>query len=182
MLVESFDAHYNENAKVLILGSMPGRASLDACRYYAHPRNAFWPIMAGILGSDYPTAYEARLNWLIENRIALWDVLRFCQREGSLDSNIRAESEVANDIPSLVSQLPELELIVFNGQKAMQLFNRHLKAQILDTHFQLRCLPSTSPANAATSIEQKLMKWRAAIKPVIESGASDTAGFVLGDD
>lgn len=161
MQVFGFPPEYQEDAKVLILGSMPGRKSLDAHQYYAHPRNAFWPIMAKLYGTSLPEIYSDRLAILKSNRCALWDVLANCRREGSLDSNIDAQSEQANDFYTLFRKLPDLQLIAFNGKKAEQSFRKHFKSDIelLSSRYRFVALPSTSPANAGISLEEKYQIW-----------------------
>lgn len=168
-LVKSFSFIAKPNAKVLILGSMPGIKSLEEEQYYAHPRNAFWPIMLHLLSpSDINTSdnkailnYEKRLQVLLQHRIALWDVLAECEREGSLDSAIINKSIFLNDFPSLLSYAPEIQTILFNGKAASQLFRRHAlkKNETVFANIKLIDLPSTSPANARMGFEAKLAAW-----------------------
>ena len=162
---------------MLILGSMPGTASLDAARYYAHPRNAFWPIALALVAGEAPTAdglppYEVRVTRLVDGGVALWDVLAECERAGSLDSAIRRDSERANDVAALVDRHPELELVAFNGQTAAKLFERHVAAEIRARRPTLRfaTLPSTSPAHASLSLVEKHARWCAALEPVLGRG------------
>jgi len=164
MVLEGFPACINMDVKILILGSMPGRISLEEQRYYAHPRNQFWWIMSELLGAAMPEDYQARLGWLKSHGVGLWDVLRYCEREGSLDSNIRVDTEVANPLPELIHRLNKLELVIFNGKKAEQAFRRYCLSDLNDCDRQkLMCLPSTSPANAGTSKERKLEAWSQAM-------------------
>ncbi len=148
------------DARILILGSMPGVASLRAQRYYAHPRNAFWPIMAALLGFDVDAAYEERLQQLKRARIALWDVLESCYRPGSLDSAIDPASQVANDFDEFFRHHPRIELVCFNGGKAATTFRRQVLPTLQTGNLRYLQLPSTSPAHAARSFEQKLAQWR----------------------
>lgn len=159
------------SARVLILGSMPGAASLQAQRYYAHPRNAFWPIMAALLGFPPDTPYAARLQRLGEARIALWDVLASCYRPGSLDSAIDTASQVANDFNGFFRAHPAIELVCFNGGKAAAAFRRQV-APTLEMK-GLRCvqLPSTSPAHAALGFDAKLARWRDALGDALSPAA-----------
>jgi double-stranded uracil-DNA glycosylase len=146
-------------AQVLILGSMPGAISLQQQQYYAHPRNSFWPIMANLAGFSLDLTYPQRLSALQHAGIALWDVIGFCQRQGSLDSAIRHEQ--VNDFGTFFAHQPQLQVIAFNGAKAAQSFKRHvLPLQIVPTKMALITLPSTSPAHAAMSVQQKLGQWQ----------------------
>ena len=145
-------------ARVLILGSMPGAVSLSQQQYYAHPRNAFWPLMAKLLGFSASLPYDERLRALHAGRVALWDVIARCQRIGSLDSAIKHEQ--LNNFSEFFTNQPELRLIAFNGAKAWQSFKRHaLPLNILPEGITLLTLPSTSPAHASLSFEQKLFEW-----------------------
>ena len=152
-----------QHPKVLILGTMPSVASLEAEFYYSHPRNAFWPILSTLL--QRPTETEAEKRQLIvHSPFILWDVLQSCERQGSLDSAI--QSPKANDFSTLATQYPTLQAVAFNGQKAFQLFQTHvLKKQQLPEkvveNWTLIPLPSTSPANARMNLQQKTETWRA---------------------
>jgi hypoxanthine-DNA glycosylase len=147
---------------------MPGIASLEAGQYYAHPRNAFWPIMNRLLASGEKTlpAYEERTCRLLDSGIALWDVLLSCRRPGSLDSSIERGSEVANDFDHFFQQHGELKLVIFNGTKAEKLFARHVPG--LPVGIDSCRMPSTSPAHASLSLEDKLEIWRTCLQPVLE--------------
>lgn len=159
---QSFDPIEPAYMRVLILGSMPGRASLEAQAYYAHQRNGFWPIMGALLQQDWPDDFAQRYRDLQQQHIGLWDVLAECERPGSLDAAIRAHSIQINDIPGLVLRHPECQVIALNGNKAADLFKRHL----LKVHpaafesVQVVTLPSTSPAHARMSLEDKTQVWR----------------------
>lgn len=139
---------------------MPGQASLDADQYYAHPRNAFWPIMAELFDFEPSLPYPARCEALTEAGVAVWDVLQACVRPGSLDSAIQAASEVANDIPTLLRKQPSIARTLFNGAKAEAAFRKHLLPSMAPLEIQLQRLPSTSPAHAALSFADKLVAWR----------------------
>ena len=151
------------NARVLVLGSMPSVASLAKQQYYGHPQNAFWPIMGRLFGARPELPYEERKRILGERRVAVWDVLRQCHREGSLDSSIRVESESPNNFASFFADHLLVKTIFFNGQKAETAFRRHALRQLagLDHEFDFVRLPSTSPAHAGRSFAQKLAAWRA---------------------
>lgn len=162
-LVQSFDAVAGPDAELLILGSMPGTASLTAGRYYAHPRNAFWPILAELLGFDASCPYEERLAALRSARIALWDVLHSCRRDGSLDTRIDKQDQAANDFAALYRTHPRIRRVLFNGAMAEQCYARHVLASGVGSGMEYGRLPSTSPANASWSFERKLAAWRSAI-------------------
>ena len=145
---------------MLILGSMPGVASLQAQQYYANPRNAFWPIMASLLNFDVALPYEQRLAQLKMNRVALWDVLASCERPGSLDANIARESERPNDFVSLFATCRQIRAVACNGSTAYALFRRHVLPMVDLTGIDVLQLPSTSPAHAGKSFDAKLAEWR----------------------
>jgi len=157
-LVRSFAPIAARDAEVLILGSMPGEASLAAGRYYAHPRNAFWPVMAALLGFDADAPYAVRVRALKTSRIALWDVLRACRREGSLDADIAREDLAANDFAAFFRTHLRIRRVFFNGAKAEECFRRHVARE---PGVPWQRLPSTSPAHAALSFDAKLKAWRA---------------------
>jgi len=155
--------------RLLILGSMPGQESLNRQRYYAHPRNSFWFIMAGLISLEEGSGYEERLNSLRQHGISLWDVLDNCVRPGSLDSDIVATTERANDLKGFQQRHPELEAIAFNGRKARHSFTRHLLHHDEKTWQKLTLidLPSTSPAHAALRPAEKFMLWQKSLAPFI---------------
>ena len=148
------------NARVLILGSMPGKASLCAKQYYAHPRNLFWRILGQIVGAEPSLPYEERTQILKSAGIALWDVLESCSRRTSLDSCIEDASIVVNDFSAFYLKHPRVSQVFFNGGKAAHLYTR----RVLPTadHQLITCaqLPSSSPAYASMSYERKLTAWR----------------------
>ena len=149
----------DSGARVLLLGSMPGAVSLHQQQYYAHPRNLFWPIMANLAGFNADLPYPEKTQALINSGVALWDVIGSCQRSGSLDSAIRDEQ--VNDFAGFFRCHSELAAIGFNGAKAWQSFKRYvLPLQIVPQHISLITLPSTSPAHAAMSFDDKLAQWQ----------------------
>lgn len=161
--LRSFPPVVRADARVLILGSMPGEESLRRGQYYAHPRNAFWFIMGGLFGAGPERPYEERLRYLLDARIALWDVIGQCRREGSLDLAIDPESVVPNDIPWLLERSPGIRGIFLNGGGAEYWFRRCFGGALHEAPFagrSIRRLPSTSPANARLSPRQKLAIWR----------------------
>lgn len=146
------------NTRILVLGSFPGAASLAAQQYYAHPRNALWPILSALTGEDLVSLpYAARLPRLLAHGFGLWDVLSACERQGSLDSAIRQPA--ANDFARLRELCPLLEVVGFNGQTSGK-FAPQFAAQ----RYRAVILPSTSPAHASLSFEQKLSAWRALLR------------------
>jgi hypoxanthine-DNA glycosylase len=162
-LSRSFPPIADGRSRVLVLGSMPGRESLRASQYYAHPRNAFWPILGELLGFGAELPYEARVRALRSAGIALWDVLHSCKRDGSLDASIEAASETANDFLAFFRAHPAIRTVFFNGAKAESAFERHVAAALAGRKLRYRRLPSTSPAHAGMPVAKKLAAWRAVL-------------------
>jgi len=146
---------------VLVLGSLPSKRSLADDQYYALPQNAFWPIMCRLFGADPGLAYADRQQLLIENGIALWDVLAASVRPGSLDSSIVESTARANDIKAFLSKYPGIRLICFNGRKAEQLFRRFVLRLAPEgfSGVEFLTMPSTSPAHASLSRDEKYARW-----------------------
>ena len=162
--VRSFAPIADRNARVLILGSMPGRASLQAGQYYAHRRNAFWRIVAELLDIDPGAPYRARARALRSAGIALWDVLHSCVRRGSLDTMIERDTETANDFRAFLRDHPKITRVFFNGAKAESSFRRHVSREIGRIPLRFSRLPSTSPANASVPFARKRAAWRAILR------------------
>ena len=141
---------------------MPGKASLQASQYYAHSRNAFWFIMESLLSSEQGLSYQQRQQLLNDHHIAVWDVLKVCEREGSLDSSIVKDSIVPNDFNQLLIDHPTLKSVFFNGATAEKIFLKTLKldSHLADKELSFVRLPSTSPAHAAMNLQQKLQRWK----------------------
>ena len=159
--VESFAPIIGANPRVIVLGSMPGVASLEAVQYYAHPRNAFWPIIGQLFGFDHAVDYYSRIRQIEALPIILWDSLKACYRPGSLDSAIDDNTAEANDFPWLLKQHPQIRAIFCNGATSEKYFRKLALPAIPEPHrFELIRMPSTSPANAGMSFEQKLTAWR----------------------
>jgi len=159
--VQSFEPIIGQRPRIIILGSMPGVASLEAAQYYAHPRNAFWRIMQALFAIDAQAGYTQRVHELARQPLILWDTLQACYRPGSLDSNIDADSARANDFPRLVQRYPEIRAILFNGATAEKYFKQLVVPQLRDDFdIELLRMPSTSPANASMNFEQKLAAWQ----------------------
>ena len=161
--IHSFKPVSDADASVLILGSMPGKKSLEQNQYYAHPLNAFWKIMGELVGAKPEISYEERLRVLKSSGIALWDVLASCERKTSLDSHIRKVS--ANDFALFFARHPHISQIFFNGSKAEQCFRKFVQDKQTLPQLKFCRLPSTSPAHAGMRYEDKLQAWRAAIRP-----------------
>lgn len=150
----SFPPISSQDSKILILGTMPGTKSLELNQYYGHKQNNFWKFLFTIIGEEFSMDYQTRKNLLIKNKIALWDVLQFCDRIGSLDSAIK--NEIANDFESFLNTHPQIEYIFFNGQKAEAFFKKYVH---LEKEYKSFTLPSTSPANASKTFQDKLKEW-----------------------
>ena len=140
---------------------MPSEKSLQQQQYYAHPRNAFWPIIQQLLGVEHPLNYTQKIELLHQHHIALWDVLQSCQRQGSLDSAIQSSSIQTNDFELFLTQHPFIKAIFFNGAKAEQEYQRRVLPNLtknFDTiHYQR--LPSSSPAMATLTPTEKSSAW-----------------------
>jgi hypoxanthine-DNA glycosylase len=164
MRVHSFPPISDPASRVLILGSMPGKASLRAKQYYAHPQNAFWKILAALLEFDAAADYDLRVEAVRAHGIALWDVMKSCTRESSLDSDVVESSIVANDLSGFLRAHPRIDTVCFNGAKAEQSFHRHALPRFSGVQdLDLYRLPSTSPAHASLSFASKLAAWRAVL-------------------
>ncbi|MFC3122649.1 DNA-deoxyinosine glycosylase [Agaribacter flavus] len=159
--LSSFNSVSRADAQILILGSMPGKASLEQAQYYAHPRNAFWSIMGQLLGFPTSLDYKTRLQMLIDKRVALWDVMKHCERHSSLDSDIVESSVVANDFHEFLTQHKAIQLIALNGKKAEQSFHRYVWRDLagMFSNIEVVGLPSTSPANARMTLQEKTDYW-----------------------
>ncbi len=157
---EGFPPVGGGGARILVLGSLPGQRSLAEHEYYAHPQNAFWPIMERVFGIS--GNYVERCAGITKNGLALWDVLQASVRPGSLDADIRLDTAAANDFDAFLQHYSSIEQIVFNGKKAEQLFQR-LVPEKVSGHLRLTGLPSTSPAYAAMPFKGKLNAWQAGL-------------------
>ena len=161
MRVHSFEPIADASSRVLILGSMPGKASLRAGQYYAHPRNAFWRIIGSLFEIDPAGPYDVRIKGLLAARVALWDVLHSCTRESSLDSDIDEETLVVNPFGAFLRTHPAIRTICFNGAKAEASFRRHVLPVLPElAGVAFHRLPSTSPAHAGMTYSAKLARWR----------------------
>jgi TDG/mug DNA glycosylase family protein len=166
MRVHSFAPIADASSRLLILGSMPGKASLLANEYYAHPRNSFWKIVGTLFDIDAAQQYAQRVAALRKRGIAVWDVLASCTRGSSLDSDIDEASIVVNDFAGFLRAHKRIRSVCFNGAKAESCYRKHALATLTDAgavHYHR--LPSTSPAHAAMSYAAKLSAWRALLAP-----------------
>lgn len=154
---KSFLPNIDNKSVILILGSMPGVKSLEEQQYYAHPQNRFWKLL-GMFCNAVNLAelnYLKKLKILLKNKIALWDVIQSCNRNGSLDSDI--QDELPNDIPNLLKQFPNIKVICLNGNKSYSAFKKHFP-KLLEQYMCYK-LPSTSPANARYKLEDLYKEW-----------------------
>lgn len=166
-MIRSFPPLISKKTKILILGSIPGVESLEKQQYYGNSRNAFWFIMSKICSFDSTLCYEKRCRKILEEGIALWDVLKHCERQGSLDSSIKNDSIGVNEIGDLFSQYPSIQKIFFNGMKAESEYKKRVTPILspLQKEIPQERLPSTSPAMAMLSREKKSVLWCDAIMP-----------------
>ena len=144
---------FDENSEILILGSFPSVKSREDMFFYAHPKNRFWKVISKVFDSDEPLDKEAKTDFLLKNKIALWDVIASCDINGSADSSIK------NVIPNNLSEILEkadIKRIYVNGKTAFKYYNKYQKEHLKK---EAVCLPSTSPANAAWSLEKLLKEW-----------------------
>jgi hypoxanthine-DNA glycosylase len=168
-LITGFPPISRPDARLLILGSMPGRESLAQQRYYAHPRNGFWPIVSTLFNLS-ATDYEQLVQQLVQNRVAVWDVLKACFRKGSLDSDIDVKTIVSNDFQQFYIDHPKIRRVFFNGARAESIYRKHVLPGLGATSADLELvrLPSTSPAHAALSLDQKTKAWATLLEQEVE--------------
>jgi len=158
---EGFSPILAPDAAVLVLGTLPSRKSLEKNQYYGHPKNAFWSIMGELFGAGKDRSYTTRTKILTGNGIAVWDVLASSVRPGSMDSAIDYSTAAANDFVALFRDQPQISIVCFNGQTAAKLYRRFV-APTLEKGSNApnyQTLPSTSPAHASMSFEEKLERW-----------------------
>ena len=166
--IASFPPVAAQGARILILGSMPGEASLKAGQYYAHPRNAFWPIMGELCACDATAPYQQRVEALQSNGIAIWDVLKSCRRAGSLDSAIESGTTAVNDFETFFDSHPRITSVLFNGAAAERCYRQQVLFKVEYLPLAYTRLPSTSPAHASLSIARKAKLWHAAMKSLLD--------------
>lgn len=154
MVVHPFPPVYDNNSKILILGSFPSVKSREQLFFYGHPHNRFWKVVSKVFEKNEPKTISAKKEFLLSNGIALWDVLASCEITGSADSSIKNAS--VNDLTEILDNA-DIKQIFLNGKTAEKYFNKYIKDKI---NRNAVCLPSTSPANAAFSLEKLTEKWR----------------------
>ena len=162
MIKHPFPPLFDKNSKILILGSFPSVKSREQMFFYGHPQNRFWKVISTVLGKNIPETIEDKKELILTNNIALWDVLASCEITGSADSSIK--NAVANDIMPILTGADIKEIFV-NGKTAEKYYNKYIKSK---TGRSATVLPSTSPANAAWSLEKLITEWKKIIK-VIDS-------------
>lgn len=159
MNISSFPPIINSESKVLILGTVPGVKSWEMKQYYAHPQNQFWKIIFDLFDKEFTSDYETKKHLVLDNKLALWDVIDTCYREGSLDSAI--QNQETHDIEKLLKQYPKIKVIFCNGKVA---FKNLQKIVSKENTIQIFPLPSTSPAYASMHYAKKLENWKVILK------------------
>lgn len=156
-ICKSFKPLIDKKSKILILGSMPGVKSLEKQQYYAHPQNRFWKVMGNICNvlnlSEFD--YDLKLRYLLENNIALWDIVKSCERKGSLDADI--QNEKLNNIRELLKKYKNIEIICLNGNKSYSVFEKCFPDLLKE--YSCYKMPSTSPVNAKYSLKKLAEEW-----------------------
>ncbi len=154
MIVHPIPPLYNSESKTLILGSFPSVKSREAAFFYGHPQNRFWAVIAAVLQKDKPQTVDEKKELILSNNLALWDVIAQCEIEGSADSTIKDVK--ANDLGIIISNSC-IDRIIVNGKTAEKYYNKYTLPK---TGIKAICLPSTSPANAAWSLEKLVEAWK----------------------
>lgn len=152
--IQSFPPLLSATPKVLILGTMPSVKSLEQQEYYGNRQNVFWKLLFAVFEEPLSTVYQSKVNLIQNHHLALWDVLQSCEREGSLDSAIKAE--YPNNIPQLLQDYPSIQLIVFSSQNAAKYFKKYIGIEV---GIPMVTLPSPSGANARMTFDEKLKAW-----------------------
>lgn len=154
IFTHTFEPIFDKNSEILVLGSFPSVKSRENNFYYAHPQNRFWRVVASVYSCPVPKTVEEKKNMLLSNKIAVWDVIKSCEITGSADSTIK--SVIPNDLSEILS-VADIKKIYANGKTAQSLYNKYIKKNI---GFDIISLPSTSPANAAYSLEKLIKEWK----------------------
>ena len=163
MIVHPIPPLYDKNSRILILGSFPSVKSREACFFYGHPQNRFWKVTSSVFGEEVPQTIDEKKSFLLRNRIALWDVIGSCDITGSSDSSIR--NVTPNDL-SIILQNADIGQIYVNGKTAYKYYIKYTEKM---TGRSAICLPSTSPANAAWTIDRLVSEWEC-IRKLTENG------------
>lgn len=161
-VVHNIDPVYNENSKILILGSFPSVKSREQEFFYGHPQNRFWKVIAKIFNCDTPITINDKKNILLNNKISVWDVIKSCEINGSSDSSIK--NVIPNDLSEILNK-SNIKTIFVNGKTAGKLYVKYLEEQ---TGIKAICLPSTSPANAIWSLESLYDKWNEELRKALD--------------
>lgn len=161
MIVHPLKPVIDENSKILILGSMPGKESIRKSEYYGHPQNRFWHILFALFDTPFYETYTEKIKLVKKNRIALWDSIQSCEREGSLDKDIK--NETPNDIPALLKDYPNIKHVICNGQKSFVVFIKNFSKTV---SIKPLVLPSTSPIPRKTirNLNDLLSHWNIILK------------------
>lgn len=154
IFTHTFEPIFDKSSEILVLGSFPSVKSRENNFYYAHPQNRFWRVVASVYSCPVPKTVEEKKNMLLSNKIAVWDVIKSCEITGSADSTIK--SVIPNDLSEILS-VADIKKIYANGKTAQSLYNKYIKK---NTGFDIISLPSTSPANAAYSLEKLIKEWK----------------------
>ena len=168
---KSFRPQISNSSKILILGSMPGIKSLEMQEYYAHPQNRFWKLMGIFCNCTNLSElnYENKIEILLQNGFALWDVIKSCERTGSLDTNIK--KEIPNEIPKLLAKYKNIKTICLNGNKAYCAFEKHFPN--IKNKYIIHKLPSTSPANAKYNLQSLYNEWKSNLVPPYAASSAE---------
>lgn len=154
IFTHTFEPIFDKNSEILVLGSFPSVKSRENNFYYAHPQNRFWRVVASVYSCPVPKTVKEKKNMLLSNKIAVWDVIKSCEITGSADSTIK--SVIPNDLSEILS-VADIKKIYANGKTAQSLYNKYIKK---NTGVDIISLPSTSPANAAYSLEKLIKEWK----------------------
>ena len=154
MIIHPIPPLYNENSKSLILGSFPSVKSRESEFFYGHPQNRFWTVAAAVLGYPKPETVEEKKKMILDNNLAMWDVIASCEIEGSADSTIK--NATANDLSEIIAS-SKIDRIFVNGKTAEKYYNKYTYPK---TKIKAICLPSTSPANAVWNLERLIEAWK----------------------
>jgi len=163
-MINSFEPIIDKDCKILILGTMPGIQSIEKQEYYGNKRNSFWKIVFFLFDQDISSNYQYKKEFLLQHKIALWDVIKSCDREGSSDSAIK--NPTPNELNKILEKYPNIKAIYFNGGQAEKFFNRLIAKTISNRSIEFHRLPSTSPANTV-KFEQKFEHWKLILNDLI---------------